>query len=926
MPHIKRNRSIPCVTKTEAIILSLWIFLSTSAYGQFKPILPIETKSLPSLITGFQRGAFLAESRAINQKKNYRVYKKYYEAGFKLKWNLKVEKDFQKYFAQQKDPSLKRGLQFIRAWVQICTQEPQARSEGFQLIKNLLKNEHDKSVKSSLQQSLAYYASGISPRTGKPVDEIKQDAGAKLKSLINSNDQENIRVAGMLWQSIFTRKKNIGFCESLQSEVCFRVPILAVYERNLLKMSKQGQEEKTALDYEKIAKNSPQEYRGQLYNQAYLFWNLAYKHGLKAARFETVLKTYEYECASQKGLFADSFCQRVANNRYDFVMTELEKSKRTLRQVNFAEKFAINYRSGSISEQKNYAVGISLADLYQKASQYENALNLCEELAENFKDVNKLLAAQSCAWQAAAALNNWPSPPPFDSSPVKLSQNYGEKLLSLSLELSESKSSDAKKKLFFLAHAGLLYMNLNKNEEGYALFASALKNEQLNDPQIKARMLGLLVHDYQTQKKWTDLEEICRFGISKNSSPIYKNKNLSLRDFLGDALYFGGKEALDNQKFDIASVKLNDFIKSYRSDSRRPDAMYLLSSAYQGKGEHENALMTLNEIVDQYPTHKIYFAALLKAFSLSSDMALEEFALKFGAKFVAKFATTNEINEVGPSLLQLYKARQFYDLAISTANILATSPKITSEKQIEYGVVALELTLAYADTQLVLKNAKSLLLKEQLPAAIKAKIIQIMAQKANRDANGHALAKLDMELENLNVQDLDVNYARSEIRFMLAELKLDAWDNNLGDDYGMKLKDPTQELVAFSQRYQGIKKSYMDLCQLSESPYCRAGMYRLGRRSEQFLSVLDDIQIPETLSEKEVKTFQKEKSKLSFLLSKTIISSDRRVSEGSNTVDTNPQWGRALTYQNNRNIEVSDETRDSLGFVEWAVVETDNDE
>lgn len=108
---------------------------------------------------------------------------------------------------------------------------------------------------------------------------------------------------------------------------------------------------------------------------------------------------------------------------------------------------------------------------------------------------------------------------------------------------------------------------------------------------------------------------------------------------------------------DLAVAQFQDYVKCYGTTDRAPTALYNIGVIYYLRGDHENAIATLDKAINDYPQNtKIPDAMLVKARALVKVGQKESARAEF-KELIAKYPDSDSAAKARVDLVQLNPAR-----------------------------------------------------------------------------------------------------------------------------------------------------------------------------------------------------------------------------------------------------------------------------
>lgn len=576
-----------------------------------------------------------------------------------------------------------------------------------------------------------------------------------------------------------------------------------------------------------------------------------------------------------------------------------------LQAISMADRYL-----ATISDNKEIEnVKASVANLYVLNKQHQNAVALYKELAETSVSgqAKKYFAL---AVRSQSVLAQWPETAPWT---LNVRQGFGaerEELAQLYRKLAAS--DQAKHQWFITAQVGLLEVNLNRAEQAFTLWHDGLAKEPAGTHAGNAA--GFMMTAYKKSGDWTNLEALSRLCLKSNLAALYMNRPVNVTELLALALLEGGKDAIDQSKFDVAVAKLKEFVTQHPKAARHDEGFFFLATAYRGASQHEASIKTLQAFVERYPASKFLRQALLNGGDWSTMMAYEENTMFFYNRFQEKFPADAEAPRIRRDLVAIYLGRTLYAEAIGMMNVMIRAKNQPADDK-AFALTTLMQTEEKHGSPARAEKAAELIIRSQgLPDEVKAEAYVLKARLSAKKQSIAAIRQIEDQLAAMSGGQI-VADALGEIRYMLAFANSGAVAK---DYYNLEVRDPTALLNKRFGEYKTARAAFLKVC-TAENAFCAPAMYRLARVSEEFARSLENIEIQESLAKEVVDHFGKTKQGIMNFVSLTIQKADAQAVSVVGQGQTDPEWAQAVLWQNSSDWNfdrVSGETGN--GYVQWS--------
>lgn len=140
-----------------------------------------------------------------------------------------------------------------------------------------------------------------------------------------------------------------------------------------------------------------------------------------------------------------------------------------------------------------------------------------------------------------------------------------------------------------------------------------------------------------------------------------------------------------------------------------------------------------------------------------------------------------------------------------------------------------------------------------------------------------------------------------------------------GDVYSLELTDPYGTLATKWNAYKRVAQSYDAVCAATVgTTYCAAAQFRKARLAEDFIGVLQTIEINHTLPKQEVERFRSHKTNAVYELTRTVRAADERAEALVEQGATNPDWTQTILWHNSADWSLTRVTGETgSGYIQW---------
>ena len=561
------------------------------------------------------------------------------------------------------------------------------------------------------------------------------------------------------------------------------------------------------------------------------------------------------------------------------------------------------------ADSESTSIKAKMAGLYEKNEQYAEAVSLYKELAASAAEGSRntyLIAAV----RAQSVLSSWPITVPWNGA-KRGSEEARTELLSIYQQLA---SNNGQKSWEISAHQGLLMVELGRRDEAFSLWHELLKSQPSGIHASNAT--GHMLTFYASEQNWVELEKMSRFAREHNIAALYKGRSVDTYEQLALALLEQGKSAIGEQKYKDATKKLIEVVKQYPRFKRCDEAMFLLSSAYRGAGDHVAAINTLVAFDKRFSESKYHRQAMLNGGDWAQNMALEEQAVHFHERFLAKYGKDQDAQKIRDQLTALHLGLGHYAHAL---NVLQSTVANTSDSQVKAAALAQIMEIERRSGSMVraAATAKQISSSSDVSGDQKASALAVRAQVAASQGKFAEVQSIEKELQGLSGQVAQESLAGT--RYILANARSKAPIKSFNN---LELRDPLATLQSQYAAYKSVRQAYNSVCDAGSTSFCPLAMMKLSQLSATFAEHIQDISIQDSLAPEVVSRFKSHQSAIMSDVTSTAQQSDAKalamVQNGHSDPDTTQAvlWQAAGDWQSDR---VSGSTGN--GFVQWSVDE-----
>jgi hypothetical protein len=463
-----------------------------------------------------------------------------------------------------------------------------------------------------------------------------------------------------------------------------------------------------------------------------------------------------------------------------------------------------------------------------------------------------------------------------------------------------------------LAHHGLLLINVNSNAKAFQAWTKNLeKNPSGPHAQLAA---GMMMLAYQGDKAWQKLEDVARLAIKAKLTPLVGTRSLDSSALLADALFEGGREHYSLKRYAQAHEKLAEFVKKYRKDSRRPEALFTLAKAYHSDNRHPPSIEALLSLINDYPGSTYEHDALLFGGDWTVPMAWEDQTIFFYQRFIERFAKDPKVPTIRLVLAELYMGRELYGNAVRLHAQHVEDVRVTKRNRIESALAIMAIEERYGDAKYAVWGAsKAREISGQDPIIV-ARVVSFDARRAAKSGDANRIRSLEAQLSKLGVNERGVIESLAQLRYLMAEKQAVETKQEI---FNLAQTNPLQTLNAQYQIFQKTAASYDRVCSAGVSTYCGLAMLRLSETMRDSLASIENLSIAQTLDEKTVRTFENQKLGIINSIGKTAARADAIALGISEKGETTPEWSQEIVVNNSDNSLERSHGATGSGYVQF---------
>ena len=501
-----------------------------------------------------------------------------------------------------------------------------------------------------------------------------------------------------------------------------------------------------------------------------------------------------------------------------------------------AIKIAQTYAEHNAEGREKMGVMVKVAQIHRVAGHHAPAVAIYKDLLTTAESAADKKALLTLAIDSQSQLASWPNEAPW-LKPVKKGDLAARQEL-LGFYTAMWNLDGNKTDWPLLAQIGHLEIQLGQGGEAFTMWTKALADDS-SSPHAQ-RAAGLMLVAHKKFKHWDFLESLARLCLKNNMMPLAGQMKLNARDYLGDALYFGGSAAYAAKDYKKSSEKLAEFVHDFKKDLRRDHGLFILAFAYRGLGSHPDAIVSLKTIVEEYPASRYLRGTLLVGGQWSTEMAVEEDTMYFYSRFLPRFPKDEKLAEVRDALIDLYMGRKIYGNVSAIYQEMALNKKLDGASRTNAALSYMEIEERYGDKEKALWAAKEIIKTAGNNSSALARVYALEARLSASDSKSDTISSIEKKLSSLDATNPEVVESLGLVRFLLAQRGAERTKQEI---YNLGLTAPEKTLEQSYALFMASKRDYDQVCAIGTSSYCAPAMSLLAQLTKGTIKNLEEIKI-----------------------------------------------------------------------------------
>ena len=697
---------------------------------------------------------------------------------------------------------------------------------------------------------------------------------------------------------------------------------LAIAERQTLENARSGKTDEAIASFETLAKEpSLADIAAKMDIRAMQLGELRYLQKSDAPGFEAlvvrIIARNKRDSSDVKNL------QLIARRMYfglvnaEFAKARQKDSQESLRlsSIDLGQRYLAFYKDGPEFER----LMITVAEVQAYAGKDRDAVDTYLLTRKRFSSSPKVFAYLTAAAALQYKISLWPPKAPWMAMPPKTNEPDRERLLSILVDSDgvSVKAGTPRDEAGWArtAQIGLIQLSLGKAEETWKLWVKEVRSTPVGPDALQAA--GWTLDAFLEASRWDELESLSRFTLSNELAAVHGPKAVDSREMLRIALFRGGKQALEKKDFTKASAKLEEYVQVFANAADRDEAFQMLARSRAGERLFIKSVSAWASLAKEYPQSKFIKEALLSGGDLSADIAMDNEATWFYARYVAGFLNSPETLRVRDALLALYVGHGRFPEAESLLSRLSTDKNLPEPVRLAAAVKLMSVEELYGDRPKAAVFARQLLAMPGVDRGNQALAYSVWARSLNKDKDQAQLASIEASLVKLGGDGVSVQEALGEIRFLWAESKSNSLMPDVVRPDDLNLKGT---LDIRRNAFRAITASYQRVCEAGDRGWCAPALLRLSVLAAQANEETSTIEVPPRatdMEEKKLKTGIEQWKKELAGLERESRSKSRALLDAGLCV---PDWIAGVKEGVGKDWQLeSFDSRIADGFVQWIV-------
>ncbi|MBF0440482.1 MAG: hypothetical protein HQK54_01120 [Oligoflexales bacterium] len=395
---------------------------------------------------------------------------------------------------------------------------------------------------------------------------------------------------------------------------------------------------------------------------------------------------------------------RVARKNMIYKLVSYAFKKETpMEQRRVAIEILMDYKSKLENPDEKQKIGGYMARLHFLNNQLQASIDEYMKLAAASADANSKNKHISNAVKIQSIIAKWPFNPPWKN----LAPEKEEERRAL-IDLYQKLLSNDEKNWSAIAQTGLLMINLNQKEKAFRFWTGKISGGEGSDSIISQKIAGIMLNEYNQEKKWSKSVALLEICFSKKITPVYENSEMKIDSLMSDSLYNLIKEEQANGESSQLVKLLKKYIKIAPRGRQSCEIRLLLAKKEYSTGDEDNASKIILQIIQEKPPWPEYEQALLLGIEWFKKKN-QNLAINLSLQYLKNFKDKNSAVGIRDNLANLYLEKQWFGDAAKIYKMQAMAQNVPRPKKAEAALAYMKLEEKEGDPNLARWGALTVL-------------------------------------------------------------------------------------------------------------------------------------------------------------------------------------------------------------------------
>lgn len=561
-----------------------------------------------------------------------------------------------------------------------------------------------------------------------------------------------------------------------------------------------------------------------------------YKANQNLTRLRDAFKHFHASYGKAKKRKEKKLFQQAFEQYQSVVEGLLDRAKTNPAGAALAVKEAEFFLEYLNSRKDSGPLKLKLAMILEASGKYEKAVALYLDLA---KERPKEFLPRAIRFQSLLA--QWPLDPPWTQQP-KGAKVHRKKLLDIYTQSLNSSTGNTV--WLAVSHIGLLYQSIGKMTSAENIWMDYIQKAAKSN-KFAREAGGYLLDHYYKKKDWIKLISLVKIfrdrkiGITKGYKPF------AYSSIFANALFVQAQLDFKKKAYGDVVGNLLEFIKSFSSDPRAPQAYHMLALALAEQGKAQRALAIYKVIADTFPRYPKQKEVIISGGRLAaSTKGASEFAIYFYKLFLARYPKDPTVPKVRQDLAEHYLSQKLYGWASEVYKEQSLSTQTPLPMRLAAALKYLDTERQFGEPDDAVFGARQVIQLANPGSDAAVKAYEFLAFLAISRNDVKEMKDLETKLSSMS-QVPKIRESLALIKFRLAELQTREIVNQQSN---VIIKSPEDAVKAIYERFVAEKIHYEAVCKVGVSTSCAPSLLRLVYLAQSALDVIGSIKIAKTLN------------------------------------------------------------------------------